>query len=90
MSKIAIYGRYTVKAPVKQRYWKLRSDGVKQRYWKKTTRTKREVREGRYELDGSGRELYNAIVKAHRIVPKGYVHLCKGVSETPREIWLGG
>jgi hypothetical protein len=31
---IAVYGNYIYQAPVKQRYWKRRRDGVKQRYWK--------------------------------------------------------
>ena len=71
--KIAIYGRYVAKVPVRQRYWKKRKDGIKQRYWKKTTRTKKVVLSGRYEFHGGGRDLYKAILKALRIVPKGFV-----------------
>ena len=28
---------------------------------------------GRYEFHGKGRDLYSAVVKAHRLVPKGFV-----------------
>jgi hypothetical protein len=34
VKKIAIYGRYKTKVPVKQRYWIKRKDGITQRYWK--------------------------------------------------------
>ena len=71
--KIAIYGSYEAKVPVRQRFWKKRSDGIKQRYWKKTTRTKAELVKGRYEFSGTGKDLYKAIVQAQNIVPKGYV-----------------
>ena len=73
VKKIAIYGSYLAKVPLKQRYWKRRIDGIKQRYWKKTTRMKKVVMSGRYEFYGKGRDLYKAILKALRIMPKGFV-----------------
>ena len=70
--KIAIYGRYKAKVPVKQRYWKKRIDGVRQRYWKKTKQMKKATIRGRYELHGTGRTLYKAIalIKGRQLVPK--------------------
>jgi len=73
MKKIAVYGYYEIKVPVKQRYWILRKDGVRQRYWKTTRQTRKVVQSGRYEFHGKGRDLYKAVVKAHRIVPKRFV-----------------
>lgn len=73
--EIAVYGRYEAKVPVKQRFWKTRNDGIRQRYWKKTSRTKKTSMSGRYEFSGSGKALYMAVVKAHEIVPKGFVHV---------------
>jgi len=40
VKKIAVYGSYLAKTPVKQRYWKKRADGLLQRYWKQTKRMK--------------------------------------------------
>jgi len=71
--KIAVYGSYEAKFPAKQRFWKKRKDGIRQRYWKKTKRTKKAVESGRYEFHGKGRELYKAVIKAHRYMPKGFV-----------------
>ena len=71
--KIAVYGTFLAKVQVRQRYWKRRIDGVKQRYWKKTTRMKRVVMRGRYEFHGKGRHLYRAVVKAHQLMPKGFI-----------------
>ena len=71
--KIAIYGSYEAKVPVRQRYWIKRRDGIKQRYWKKTTRMKKVVLSGRYEFHGKGKDLYKAILKALRIMPKRFV-----------------
>lgn len=71
--KIAIYGTSEAKVPVRQRYWKRRADGIRQRYWKKTTRTKKVEESVRYEFTGKGKDLYKAIVKAHKIVPKGFI-----------------
>jgi hypothetical protein len=71
--RIAVYGVFETLAPVVQRYWKLRSDGIKQRYWIKTARMRRVTKQGRYEFHGKGRDLYKAVVKAHRIMPKDYV-----------------
>ena len=71
--KVAVYGNYEVKVPAKQRYWIRRRDGVKQRYWKKTKLLKKATMSGRYEFSGKGKDLYKAVVKAHSIVPKGFV-----------------
>lgn len=71
--KIAVYGSYEAKVPVRQRFWKRRKDGIRQRYWKKTKRTKKVVMSGRYEFHGKGKDLYRAIVGAHRFVPKDFV-----------------
>lgn len=73
VKKIAVYGTYKAKVPVKQRYWKKRKDGVKQRYWKKTKRMKKVAMSGRYEFHGKGKDLYRAVVTAHHFMPKGYV-----------------
>jgi hypothetical protein len=73
--EIAVYGTYEARVPVRQRFWKLRNDGVRQRYWKNTTRTKKAVMKGRYEFSGSGKDLYKAVVEAHDTVPKGYVRV---------------
>lgn len=71
--KIAVYGSYEAKAPVKQRFWVRRKDGIRQRYWKRTTRTKAVEMKGRYEFRGKGKDLYKAVIEAHRIMPKGFV-----------------
>jgi len=71
--KIAVYGSYKTKAPVKQRYWKLREDGFKQRYWKVTSRLKTVESSGRFEFKGKGKDLYKAVVKAQHILPRGFV-----------------
>lgn len=71
--KIAVYGSYEAKVPVKQRYWKRRRDGIKQRYWKKTKRMKKAAMSGRYEFHGKGKDLYKAVVKAHQLMPRGFV-----------------
>lgn len=73
VKKIAVYGSYEARVHVRQRYWKLRKDGIKQRYWKKTKRTKKVEASGRYEFYGKGRDLFKATVKAHRFMPKGFV-----------------
>lgn len=31
------------------------------------------VSKGRYEFSGKGRDLYQAVIKAHHVMPKGYV-----------------
>jgi hypothetical protein len=72
--KIAVYGSYVAMIPVKQRYWIKRVDGITQRYWKiKHGSFKKVEGKGRYEFQGQGRDLYRAVVKAHRVMPKGYV-----------------
>jgi hypothetical protein len=73
LKKIAVYGSYVAKVPVKQRYWKKRKDGIRQRYWKITKRTKKVVMSGRYEFSGKGKDLYKAILMALNVVPKGFV-----------------
>ena len=73
VKKIAVYGSYEAKVPAKQRYWVRRRDGVRQRYRKKTRRLKTVVMSGRYEFSGRGRDLYEAVVRAHRFMPKGFV-----------------
>jgi len=73
VKKIAIYGSYEAKVPSKQRYWIKRRDGIRQRYWKLTSRKKIVESKGRYEFHGKGKDVYRAVVKAHQIVPKGYV-----------------
>ena len=73
VKKIAVYGSYDTKVPVRQRYWKRRKDGIKQRYWKTTTRMKRATLKGRYEFHGTGRDLYKAVRKAYYQPPKGYI-----------------
>jgi len=73
VKKIAVYGSYEAKTPVRQRFWIKRKDGICQRYWKKTERTKTVELKGRYEFHGKGKELYKAVVEAHHIMPKGFV-----------------
>ena len=73
VKQIAVYGSYRAKVPVRQRYWKKRKDGIRQRYWKRTNRKKTVESSGRYEFSGKGKDLYKAVVKALKIVPKGFV-----------------
>jgi hypothetical protein len=73
VKKIAVYGSYEAKVPIKQRYWKKRKDGIRQRYWKLKKGKKTVEMKGRYEFSGKGKDLYKAVVKAHEIVPKGFV-----------------
>jgi len=73
VKKIAVYGSYKARVHVKQRYLKKRVDGIKQRYWKKTKRMKTVEASGRYEFHGKGKELYKAVVKAHRFMPRAFV-----------------
>lgn len=54
---------------------KKRVDGVLQRYWKRTARTKTVEMSGRYEFCGKSKDLYQAVVKAHRYVPKRFVNV---------------
>lgn len=73
VKKIAVYGSYEASVPVRQRYWQVRVDGVRQRYWHKTERTKRQVMSGRYEFSGEGKELRQAVAKAVKRPPKGFI-----------------
>jgi len=86
VKKIAVYGSYEAKVPVRQRYSKTREayqymrkgklievpEG-KQRYWKTIKRTRKVIMSGRYEFHGRGRDLYKAVVKAHRIMPRKFI-----------------
>ena len=73
VKKIAVYGSFRAKVPVRQRYWKKRKDGFRQRYWKRTKRKKIVETRGRYEFHGTGKDLYKAVVKAQKTVPRGFV-----------------
>ena len=74
VKKIAVYGVYETRVPVRQRYWKRRKDGVKQRYWKiKRGCVKKVALKGRYEFSGKGRDLYKAVILAHTYMPKGFI-----------------
>jgi len=73
VKKIAVYGSYETKIPVKQRYWKKRIDRIRQRYWKRTKKLKKTETSGRYEFYGKGKDLYKAVMKVHRFMPKGFV-----------------
>ena len=76
VKKIAVYGAYEDRVPVKQRYWKRRKDGVKQRYWKvKRGCFKTVIQRGRYEFHGTGNDLYKAVVTAFHLPPKGYLDI---------------
>jgi predicted cupin superfamily sugar epimerase len=91
VKKIAVYGSYLVKIPVVQRYWKRRKDGIWQRYRKKTRRLKTVTRSGRYEFYGKGKDLYKAVVKAHKFVPKGFVTVsARKFVEQPERYGLEG
>ena len=80
--KIAVYGVYKAKVPVRQRYkkWVYHRKGpkagqkwYKKRVWKKTKRMKKVEFKGRYEFHGKGRDLFKAVRKAHRYMPKGFI-----------------
>ncbi|MEM3551031.1 MAG: hypothetical protein QXN87_02245 [Candidatus Bathyarchaeia archaeon] len=73
VKKIAVYGSYEAWVPVYQRYWKHRRDCITQRYWKKTKRMKKVAGKGRYEFYGKGKELYRAVVLAHKYMPKDFI-----------------
>ena len=89
--KIAVYGTYEAKVPVKKRYWKRRRDGVMQRYWKKTKRLKKAEMRGRYEFHGKGRDLHKAVVLGHHYMPKGFVDVsAEKFLEDPEEYGFEG
>lgn len=73
VKKIAVYGSYLVKVPVRQRFWRRRKDGVTQRYWRKTRRLRTVRSSGRYEFYGKGKDLYRAVALARRFTPRGFV-----------------
>ena len=73
VKRIAVYGPFMTQVPVKQRYWIKRKDGVKQRYWKTTKKIKLAEAKGRFEFSGKGKDLYQAVIAANNVVPKGYV-----------------
>jgi len=86
MKKIAVYGTYKLTKPMLESYWKMRKDGVMQRYWRKVTEGK-----GRYEFHGEGKDLYKAVVKAHRFMPKGFITVdAEEFLEHPEEYGLEG
>lgn len=104
--KIAVYGTYTTteEVTVRQRYWKCRKaysytrkgktvhvpEG-KQRYWKTVERPMKVEKKGRYEFSGKGKDLYKAVVKAHRIVPIGYVTVkAEDFLESPEDYGVEG
>ena len=79
---IAVYGTFVTYEPVRQRYrkWIYHRTGpkagekwYKRRVWKKTTRMKKVVRTGRYELHGPGKELQRSVIEALHRVPRGHV-----------------
>jgi hypothetical protein len=89
--RIAIYGSFRARVPVRQRYWKRRRDSVKQRYWITTKKTKVVVSDGRYEFSGNSKELYKAVVLAHRYMPKGFVTVsARKFVENPEEYGFEG
>ncbi len=89
--KIAVYGTYEVKVPVKQRFWVKRKDGFRQRYWKKTKGTKKATKKGRYEFEGTGKDLYKAVAKAQSIMPKGFVDVpAEEFLKPPEDYWEEG
>ena len=94
VSSIAIYGSFHNKVEFSQRFWKKRKDGIRQRYWKKIQRKTKPESKGRYEFSGRGKDLYKAIVKAHEVMPKGYVSVeAKKFVEKPekygkRGVWI--
>ncbi|MFX0200389.1 MAG: hypothetical protein ACFFCW_30085 [Candidatus Hodarchaeota archaeon] len=91
VKKIAVYGAYETKEPVRQRYWKKRKDGIKQRYWKKTSRMKKVVRKGRYEFHGTGKDLYRAVIEAQELMPKGYIDVsAEEFLERPEDFGVKG
>jgi hypothetical protein len=82
VKKIAVYGTYVAKVPVRQSYhkWIYHRKGseagkkwYKRRVWKTTKRMKKMVMSGRYEFYGKGIDLYKAIMKALNVVPKGFI-----------------
>ena len=83
VKKIAVYGSYEARVPVRQRYWKWHyhrtgpkagQKWYKKRVWKKPKgRFKKTKLKGRYEFHGKGKDLYKAIVKAHKIMPKDFI-----------------
>ena len=91
VKSVAIYGAYEAQVPSIQRFWKTRKDGRRQRYWKKTKRSKRVKAKGRYEFQGSGRELYQAVLKAQEVMPKGFVSVsAKKFVEHPKRYGRSG
>lgn len=73
VKKVAMYGVYNIRVPVRQRVWMKRKDGVRQRYWKTTRRLKTVRGTGRYEFYGKPKELALAIRKAYRFLPRKFV-----------------
>jgi hypothetical protein len=56
-----------------------------------TERTERVEGSGRYELDGKPKELYKAVVLAHKFMPKGFVSVSAGkFLKNPKKYGLEG
>ena len=80
VKSVALYGTFTKKVPMKQRYWKWvyhrKGSKAGQRWYKKRFwvypkgRTKTVVLKGRFEFYGHGRSLFKAIKIALNYVPK--------------------
>jgi hypothetical protein len=59
--------------------------------WKQTKRKKTVEASGRYEFHGTGKDLYKAVVKANRIVPKSFVTVsAEKFLERPEDYGLTG
>ena len=71
--KIAVYGVYRAKVPVEKSFWQIFDEGNLEDLWKEPKETEEREMGGRFEFHGSGRELYLAVVKALKRVPKGHV-----------------
>jgi hypothetical protein len=101
VKKIAVYGSYEAKVPVRQRYhkWIFHRKGTKaggrwykKRVWKKTKRMKKViVSSARYEFEGRGKDLYKAVFLAHQYMPKGFVDVsARKFVEHPEEYGFEG
>lgn len=56
-----MYGVFRALVPEKERRWKLRIDGIRQRYWYNTGRKQEVIMRGRFEFEGTGRDLGRAV-----------------------------
>jgi hypothetical protein len=67
---VSVYGTYIAESPLYAPVQITRRDGVKQTYWKRTRLTEPAAESGRYDFHGQGRQLYRAIMLAHKYVPR--------------------